>query len=346
MITIPYSTLCRRCGVVSALAGLLIGLSSLVHAAAPNGLVGYGAGTTGGGTAAAVTVTTAADFKAKCEDTTTRKILVGANLTFAQGTSIKVKSNKTIYSTGRYTISGACMVLTDATNIIVQNLKFAGLWNATDTSYNQYGDPAAYDSFPWDYFMITRCNKIWLDHLDLKWGYDGMLDIYDRSTNITISWCRFYGQKKGTFVGRTEDTDYNQSKVTYHHCLFEQISNRAPKVRGATVHVFNCYYKNILKEVDGPGDVVITGVGAAAEVLAGGRMLIDTCYFQNAVKPTLVSDSTGYLDVLHSYKDGTSGAWQEINPSGVPRPSYNYSAYLDPVADVPSIVSSRAGATL
>ncbi len=58
--------------------------------------IGYGAGTTGGGTATPVTVSTYNDLKSNLTSSSAKVILVSGTITIPSGGQISVKSNKTL----------------------------------------------------------------------------------------------------------------------------------------------------------------------------------------------------------------------------------------------------------
>ncbi|MDQ3625018.1 MAG: hypothetical protein M3463_21490 [Verrucomicrobiota bacterium] len=261
-------------------------------------LAAYGLnGTTGGGTARAVTVRTAAEFQAaversdirnkKLRDETPRVVRVVEDIDLGelanetpgvQLTSVgivKVRPHTTIFSTGSgASIRRGIIEIHGAHNIIIRNLKFRDLWEE---------DPSGeYDRLGWDYIRVTNSGKtkshhIWIDHCDFEKAYDGLIDITHGSDLITVSWCRLAGnergpQKKCMLIGHSSSAnaaalDRGRLNVTLHHNWFENISDRAPRTRFGNVHLFNSF-------IDGAENATIS--------VAGAVTLVENCFYQDA----------------------------------------------------------------
>ncbi|MGH8947094.1 MAG: pectate lyase family protein [Acidimicrobiia bacterium] len=83
-------------------------------------------------------------------------------------------------------------------------------------------------------------SNIWLDHLDLSDSEDGLIDITQGSTDVTVSWTRFSNHDKVMLIGI--DGDHTQpANVTIHHCFFDHTGQRHPRLRFGQVHMFNNY---------------------------------------------------------------------------------------------------------
>lgn len=150
------------------------------RAAAVNELVGFGAGTTGGGNGAGTTVSSCAELTAAAK----------------VGGVIKIKGMLAGCGVVRFDVPGTSILgvgkdagLTDSgfrfyktSNIIVRNLK---LFRAPEGK---------------DLIDIESTTNVWIDHNDLsslgvtgdKDTYDGLLDAKSGSDFITISWNKFH----------------------------------------------------------------------------------------------------------------------------------------------------------
>jgi pectate lyase len=71
--------------------------------------------------------------------------------------------------------------------------------------------------------------------------HDGLLDITKASNHVTVSWNRFLRHDKTSLVGSGDKAtaDAGLLKVTFHHNLWLDVKERAPRVRYGQVHVYN-----------------------------------------------------------------------------------------------------------
>lgn len=265
----------------------------------------YGIGaTSGGGSAPVVSVRTAKELQAAVERIGINKkdpryhmprvVRIDADIDLGELANqkpgdeltsvgvVKVASNTTIYSLGAgATIRHGTIEVNGSHNVIVRNLKFRDLWELDPTG--------KYDRFGWDYIRIvnsgkTRSDHVWIDHCDFEKAYDGMVDITHGSDLITVSWCRFAGddrgpQKKVSLVGHSSSQnaaalDRGHLNVTFHHNLFVNIDDRAPRVRFGNVHAFN----NL---IDGAKNANISVTGAVT--------LVDHCFYKDCQVATTFS---------------------------------------------------------
>ena len=74
--------------------------------------------------------------------------------------------------------------------------------------------------------------------------HDGLLDITNASDRVTVSYNRFLDHDKTMLIGSSDNApaDVGRLRVTLHHNLFENIGQRAPRVRYGQLHVYNNYY--------------------------------------------------------------------------------------------------------
>lgn len=213
---------------------------------------GFTNGTTGGGNAVPVTVTTYEELKAQF--LIAGKVNKNPKVIYVQGKievpgggdPIEVSSNTTLYGLGADAfISQINLYLKNASNVIIRNIKFSAV-GSTRGSESDCISIATTSS--------GVCSHIWIDHCEffnvtpirnpsasLKDLYDGLLDIKKTSEYITVSWCHFHDHYKAILVGYT-DTDVYDRKITMHHNIFERVNSRAPSYRGGTGHIYNNYY--------------------------------------------------------------------------------------------------------
>lgn len=109
---------------------------------------------------------------------------------------IKAKGgNLTIFSANGATIRHACFNIKTTQNIIVRNLKFDEMWEWDELSKGNY------DKNDWDFIDLGNggtVTNIWIDHCTFTKTYDGIVDIKQGSSGITISWCKYVGDDGAT----------------------------------------------------------------------------------------------------------------------------------------------------
>lgn len=182
---------------------------------------------------------------------------------------------------GWFDIRGSSSV--NRTNIIIRNLTFVDTfdcfpeWSPTDGTLGSWN--SLYDSI-----SLRNTDHVWVDHntfMDLETAdstlpyyfgvlyqvHDGLLDITNASDFVTVSWNRFENHDKVMLIGSSDNpkpTDQGKLNVTLHHNLFEDVGQRAARVRFGKVHIYNNYYK-----ISNPENYVYSwGVGIESAIYA------------------------------------------------------------------------------
>ncbi|MFD1910518.1 hypothetical protein ACFSQ7_50945 [Paenibacillus rhizoplanae] len=73
---------------------------------------------------------------------------------------------------------------------------------------------------------------------------DGSTDLKKGSTYITISYNHYFDSGKAALVGLSESAEFF---VTLHHNWFDHSDSRHPRIRVASVHVYNNFYDGVSK---------------------------------------------------------------------------------------------------
>lgn len=283
------------------------------QAAAVGTPTGFGAGTTGGGSASPVTVTSASALISAMQSSSPAVIRISGMITISG--MQKVASNKTLLGVGSGSgITGGGLNLSGVTNVIIQNLNFT---NASDDSIN----------------LQEGTTRVWIDHNTLSHGHDGLLDIKRASDFVTVSWNRFFNHDKTMLLGHSDDNgsqDRGHLRVSYHHNFFDGTNQRHPRVRfGNPVHVYNNFYRGV-------------GSYGVASTMEGGT-LVEGNSFENtgdAYHCGEASSPPGALVARNNTLVGSAGSTSGC--TGTVR-SIPYSYTLDASANVKSIVTSGAG---
>lgn len=137
--------------------------------------------------------------------------------------------------------------------------------------------------FPDDGISMDTGNvNVWVHHNDIFYGAagsdadqakgDGSTDLKKGSTYITISYNHYWDSGKASLVGLSESSQFF---VTFHHNWFDHSDSRHPRIRVASVHIYNNFYDGVSKY----------GVG----VTTGGSAFVESNYFRNAKNPMMSS---------------------------------------------------------
>ena len=193
-------------------------------------------GTTGGGSATPMVVTTAAAFTSAIAGTTARVIHVMGSFSGSFG----IGSNKTVIGLCGARITGHIGV-SGSVNVIVRNLTIVGN-NRSDSPNNCSGGADAVT-------ISNGAHHVWFDHCDISDGSDGNLDTTSGSDFVTISYTKFWYSTMRTdpeqgasglfsnLIGLADNVpeDAGHRNVTFHHCWWAQnVNQRMPRCAAAT----------------------------------------------------------------------------------------------------------------
>ncbi|MEV4490704.1 pectate lyase [Micromonospora coxensis] len=283
-------------------------------------------GTTGGAGGPTVTVDTAAELLTAIGTAGPLNIRVDGMIALP-GPMHDVTSDKTIVGVGAnsgitgggFTIGLPVSPVTtppaDAVhNVIVRNLNFR---DTVDDAIN----------------VQMFSHHVWIDHNDLSYGYDGLIDVKRGASYVTVSWNHTHHHTKNMLLGHDDGNaaqDTGRLRVTYHHNWFDRTPQRNPRVRfGDPVHVFNNYY------------VYNTDVGVACQLDSG--CVVEGNWFEDVEVPWSISysGSKGRMIARNNVLAGTS----EPGDSGgsVTEPGTFYRYTLTDPNSVKAAVTAGAG---
>ncbi|CAE6474488.1 unnamed protein product [Rhizoctonia solani] len=275
-------------------------------------------GTTGGGTATPVTVTTLSALKSALATTSAKVVIVSGTITGNE--VVKVGSNTSVIGKSgamNVALTGVGLRVLDASNIIIRNLKISKV--LADAG---------------DHISVQASNRIWIDSVELwadqdhdKDYYDGLLDITHGTYATSVTNSYLHDHWKGSLVGHSDSNESEDLaiQVTYAYNKWYNLSSRTPYVRFGRVHIFNNYFVSI-------GDA-ISGVG-------GARLLVQGNVFEMVDVP-LYTDSDSCADVSGNDFGGASVTYTPCNSSAI-----GYSYTLAASSTVKASVNSKAGAKL
>ncbi|GAA3733486.1 pectate lyase [Spinactinospora alkalitolerans] len=196
-------------------------------------------------------------------------------------------SNVTIIGLGDDArILGMHLLVQDVDNVILRNLAFEDAsdcfpgWDPGDGGDGNWNSE-------YDNVSVRGATHVWIDHNEFDDGdnpdsgnpeyfgreyqvHDGLLDITHGADLVTVSHSRFADHDKTMLIGSTDSPTYDVGKlrVTLHHNRFDNVLQRAPRVRYGQVHVYNNHY--VIPEA-GPGEKEYSyswGVGVESMIYA------------------------------------------------------------------------------
>ncbi|KOG29036.1 pectate lyase family protein [Streptomyces resistomycificus] len=322
MRTLPPRTHAQR----SALAVGAAALTTVAALALPQSAgaaetspIGFGAGTTGGGGATAVSVSTLDAFKSAVTGNSAKVVRVNGLISLSG--QVDIGSNTTVVGVGSSSgFTGGGLRLKKVTNVVLRNLNIS--------------KPVA----PADGVTVEASTKVWIDHNSFsadrnhdKDYYDGLLDINHGSDNVTVSWNTFKDHFKGSLVGHSDNNasqDTGHLKVTYHHNHFNNVYSRIPSLRFGTGHFYDNY---------------VVGAETAVHSRMGAQMLVENNVFRStkvAVTTNRSSDVDGFANLRGN---DLGGAATEVSQVGTfTTAPYGYTA--EPASSVVASVTNGAGA--
>jgi pectate lyase len=193
----------------------------------------------------------------------------------AQELSISGKNNITILGVDGSKANFGIRIKGTSNNIIVRNMRI-GLLPGGASNGDLIG-------------IEANAHHVWIDHNELytrnmkcegtpddDTTFDGMLDIKNSASFITVSYNHMHDHAKVGLIG-SSDTDSAERRVTYAHNRYENLGSRLPFQRFGYVHSYNNWFNNI------------TGSGINPRM--GGHILVENNFFENALNPVF-SQST------------------------------------------------------
>jgi pectate lyase len=304
-------------------------------------------GTTGGGTATPVTVTTTATFNSNAGGAVARVIYVTGSLTG----NFTIGSNKTIIGLCGAQLHGHVQI-SGSTNVVLRNITIVGygVGNcALDPAFDAtVGCSSGADAIS----IVNGAQRIWIDHCDISDGTDGNLDITLGSNYVTVSWTKFHytkrvdnggsdssgasGHRFSNLVGGGDNSppDVGALNVTWHHDWWaDNVSERQPRVRYGQNHIFNSLYS-------GAGDDYCVRAGMNAQ------LLVESNVFTGVASPqqfnSAADQATSFITANTNLYTATTGS-RSTGGGGTPFTTPPYTYTLDDTAGLQAAIQAGAG---
>ncbi|MCE5185944.1 MAG: hypothetical protein LLF76_07445 [Planctomycetaceae bacterium] len=279
--------------------------------AIPDGYATQNGGTTGGGSAVPVTVSTASAFLSAVGNNNPAVIVVEGRLEVG---NVDIGSNKTII--GADTSSGLYggVIRVQGTNCIFQNLTIG---------------PASGDTFE-----VSGATNVFIHKCEFFDSTDELCSIVRQADYVTVSWCKFYFNNPNShsyahLIGNGDDVTADRGKlhVTLHHNWYaEGVRGRMPRVRFGYVHIYNNYYNS-------PSNGYCIGIGFECHIR------VEHSHFDSINNPWadyggVTNGGFGWADLKF---EGCSQPTFVPNTFPVFTPPYAYS--MDPVNNVKGLLT-------
>jgi pectate lyase len=277
-----------------------------------------------------------------------------------------VPSDTTIIGVGRNAgFKGAGLQIKGVDNVIVRNLTFESpldcfpQWDPTDTADGNWN--SEYDSA-----VIHGSTHVWIDHDTFTDGdhpdstlpsyfgrvyqqHDGELDIVKGADQVTASWNVFTDHDKTVLVGNSDSAataavDRGHLKVTFHHNLFSDLVERAPRVRFGQVDSYDNHF------VARDGYSYSYGIGMESQLVAehNAFTLADGVSAGSVLKKWKDAPLTADDNWVNGVRTDLIAVHNAEVPGEILRSGAGWTPTLrtrvDPAPAVPGIVDRRAGA--
>ena len=284
--------------------------------ATPDGYAAQNGGTTGGGNATPVRVSTASAFRSAVDNDTPAVIIVEGKIDL--GGDVSIGSNKTIIGADTTSRLSGGTVKVQNSNCIFQNL----ILGPTEG----------------DIMEISGAANVFVHKCEFVDSTDESLSIVREADFVTVSWCKFHFTEThshafGHLIGNRTDriSDRGKLHVTMHHNWYAaNARSRMPRVRYGHVHIYNTFYNS-------PGNNYCVGVGHESHIR------LENTHFEDVSRPWSPMDDNpgeigwaGLIFINSSEPDDFPNVYSTIFT-----PPYAYT--MDPVDKVKAIVTDGAG---
>lgn len=277
-----------------------------------------------------------------------------------------VPANTTIIGVGKNAgFKGASLQIKAVDNVIVRNLTFESpidcfpQWDPTDGANGNWNSE-------YDTAVVYGSTHVWLDHNTFTDGshpdsaaptyfgmlyqqHDGELDIVRGANQVTASWNVFADHDKTILIGNSDSAstaagDRGKLKVTFHHNLFSDLVERAPRVRFGQVDSYNNHF------VANSDFAYSFGIGKESQLVAEHNAF--TLPTGVSAAKVLKRWNVSPLTADDNYVNGTLTDLIAVHNAEIPAETLQSGAgwtptlrtKIDPAKKIPGIVDRGAGA--
>ena len=229
--------------------------------------------------------------------------------------TINIHSNKSLIGvTDSAHLEGIRIKINSSKNVIIQNMTFSKV-------------------IQFDEIEINNSHHIWINgcdfFTDMDHGseyYDGLLDIKNAASFITVSNTEFHDHFKAVLISSGDDSFQDTSiRITFHHNYFHHLGSRTPLLRFGKAHIFNNYFKNCNSGIN-------SRMGACIRV--------EENYFYHVSNATRtdMSVEVGRFELINNIFESSTYVTEPTCELEVP---YEYQSVLNSAANIPIIISGE-----
>lgn len=198
---------------------------------------------------------------------------------------IKDKSHITIEGADGSSANFGVAIKAGSSNIIVRNMTI-GLLPGSIDAIGIEGQGGRSPSHVWIHHnTLFSSLKDCPGAGDLE--FDGLIDNKAGAHHITYSYNHIHDHQKVGLIG-SSDSDASARYITYHHNHYQNVHSRLPLQRAGYVHLYNNLYSGVKT--------------SGANIRMGGYALIEGNWFENAHNPVTSRSSSaiGYWELRHN----------------------------------------------
>ncbi|WP_347591210.1 pectate lyase [Streptomyces sp. B6B3] len=283
----------------------------------------------------------------------------------AERVVLPVGSNTTIIGVGDDArLLGGTLNVSGAENVVIRNLTFEDAYDCFPS-----WDPSGEWNSEYDNLQLSGSQRIWVDHNTFTDGdrrdseqpyyfgylyqqHDGLMDIVSGADLVTVSWNVFTEHSKSILIGNSDnagDTDRGALRTTFHHNLFEDLGERAPRVRFGQVDVYNNHFRQTADSV--VPYVYSFGIGRESALVAERNAFslpyaVDPATVIRQWTPdTAMTEDGNHLngrpaDLLAAYNEANPDAQLGDDAGWTPE----LRTRIDHPRNLPALIDARAGA--
>uniref|UniRef100_A0A5B7BUA9 Pectate lyase n=1 Tax=Davidia involucrata TaxID=16924 RepID=A0A5B7BUA9_DAVIN len=174
-------------------------------------------------------------------------IIFARSMTIRLNAELIMEGDKTIDARGAnvHIAYGAGITIQFIKNVIIHNLHIHDIVQGNGGQIRDSVDHIGFRTMSdGDGISIFGSSDIWIDHISMRRCYDGLIDVIQASTAITISNCHFTDHNEVMLLGAHDDypeDEIMQVTLAFNH-FGKRLVQRMPRCRWGFIHIVNNDY--------------------------------------------------------------------------------------------------------